>query len=118
MGVYGMRTLGVSPGQMSMILTGAVAGEEVIIHTFIAMDVSMLMLLNFLTLREHLLWILFLSLVWRDDEHVGGLASGKSVVCRIQSCPLALSHIWNCFSEISIALVPPNVMPKYLFSMS
>ena len=37
-----------------MILAGAAAGKEVIIHTFGAMDVGMLMLLAFLTCREHL----------------------------------------------------------------
>ena len=63
MGVCGMIVLGASPGQMSVILAGAAAGEEVIIHTFGAMDVGMLTLLAFLTWREHLFWILFLSLV-------------------------------------------------------
>ena len=58
-----MITLDASPGQMTVILAGAAAGEELIIHTFAAMDVSMLMLLAFLTCREHHFWILFLSLV-------------------------------------------------------
>ena len=53
--------LGASPRQMSVILAGAAAGEEVIIHTFGAMYVGMLTLLAFLTCREHLFWILFLS---------------------------------------------------------
>ena len=47
---------------MSVILAGTAAGEEVIIHTFEAMDVNMLTPLAFLTCREHLHWILFLSL--------------------------------------------------------
>ena len=63
MGVCGVITLGASPGQMSVILAGAAAGEGVIIHTFGAMDVGMLMLLAFLTHRECLFWIPFLSLV-------------------------------------------------------
>ena len=58
-----MMTLGASPGHMSVILVGTAAGKEVIIHTFGAMDVCMLMLLAFLTCREHLFWILFLSLM-------------------------------------------------------
>ena len=63
MGVCDMITLDASPGQISVIPAGAAAGEEVIIHTFGAMDVGMLMLLAFLTCREHLFWILFLSFV-------------------------------------------------------
>ena len=56
MGVCGMITLGASPGQMSMIVAGTAAGEEVIIHIFGAMDVGTLTLLTFLTCREHLFW--------------------------------------------------------------
>ena len=63
MEVCGVRTLGASPGQMSMILAGATAGEEVIMHAFGAMDVGMLTLLAILTWREHPFWILFLCLV-------------------------------------------------------
>ena len=113
-----MIVLGASPGQMSMILASAVAGEEVIIHSFRAMSVGILTLLAFLTWSEHLFWILFLSLVKRDDKHVGGLASGKSGGFSIQNCPLAFLHVWNFFSEISTVLVLSCVMPKYLSSMS
>ena len=67
---------------MSVIPAGTAADEEVIIHSFGAMDVGMLMLLAFLICREHLLWILSLSLAYRDDAHVGGLASGE-VACSI-----------------------------------
>ena len=109
-----MIVLGASPGQMSVIL----AGVEVIIHTFGAMDVGMLMLLAFLTCREHLFRRLFLSLAYRADTHVGGLASSKSGVFNIQNCPLAFLHVWNCFSKISIVLVSSSVIPKYLLSMS
>ena len=63
MGVCGLRTLDVSPGHMSVIPAGAAAGKEITIHTFGAMDVGMLMLLAFLTCREHLFWMLFLFLV-------------------------------------------------------
>ena len=62
MGVCGMIALGASPGHMSVIPAGAAAGKEVIIHTFGAMGVDILTLLVFLTCREHLFWILFLSL--------------------------------------------------------
>ena len=62
MGVCGVITLGASPGHMSVTLAGAAAGEEVIIHIFVAMGVGTLTLLAFLTCREHLFWILFLSL--------------------------------------------------------
>ena len=78
MGVCGMMTLVASLGEMSVILTGAFAGDEVVINTFEAIDVSMLMLLGFMTCRQHLFWILFLYLAKRDDKHVGGLASGTS----------------------------------------
>ena len=63
MDVCGIRTLDASQGQMSMTLAGAAASEEVIIHTFWAMGVGILTLLVFWTCREHLFWILFLSLV-------------------------------------------------------
>ena len=46
MGVCSVIVLGASPGQMSVIPAGTAAGEEVIIHTFEAMDVDMLMLLT------------------------------------------------------------------------
>ena len=95
MGVCGLRTLDASPGHMNMILAGAVAGKEVIICKFGAIDVGMLMLLAFLTCREHLFWILFLSLVQRDDKHVGGLTHGKSGAFSIQNCPLAFLHMLN-----------------------
>ena len=54
MGVCGVIVLGAVPGHMSVSLAGTTAGEEVIIHTFGAMDVGMLMLLTFLICREHL----------------------------------------------------------------
>ena len=96
MGVCGVRDLGASQGQMSVILGGgtAVVGE-VIIQTFGAMDVSILLLLAFLICREHLLWILSLSLPYRADTHVGGLESGRSGVLNMQNCPLAFWHVLN-----------------------
>ena len=89
MGVCGVIVLGASSGQMSVILAGTAAGEEVIIHTFGTMDVGLLMLLTLLICREHLFCILSLSLAYRADTHVGGLASGRSGVFNIQNCPLA-----------------------------
>ena len=54
MGVCGVIVLSASPGQMSVIPAGTAAGKEGMIHTFRAMDVGMLMLLAFLTCRDHL----------------------------------------------------------------
>ena len=53
-GVCGVTNLGASPGQMSVILEGTAVVDEVLIQTFGAMDVGMLMLLAFFTCREHL----------------------------------------------------------------
>ena len=78
MGVCSVMVLGASPGQMSLIPADAAAGDEVIVHTLGAIDVGMLMQLVFLTCREHLSWILLLSLVYRADTHVGGLAGSRS----------------------------------------
>ena len=88
-GVCGVIVLSASSGQMSVIPEGTAVVGEVIIHTFGAMDVGMLMLLAFLIHREHLFWILFLSLAYRADMQVGGLASSRSGVFNIQNCPLA-----------------------------
>ena len=89
MGVCGVIVLGASPGQMSVILAGTAADEEVPTHTFGAMDVGMLMLLAFLICREHLFHLLSLSMAYRADIHVGGLESGRSGVFNIQNCLLA-----------------------------
>ena len=72
MDVCGVTDLGASPGQMSVILEGTAVVGEVIIQTFGAMDVSMLMLLAFLIYREHLLWIVSLSLAYRADSVIVG----------------------------------------------
>ena len=90
-----MRDLGASPGQMSVIPEGTALVDEVIIQTFGAMDVGMLTLLAFLICREHLLWILPLSLAYIADTHVGGLASGRSYVFNMQNCLLAFWHDLN-----------------------
>ena len=50
----------------------------------------MLMLLAFLISREHLFWMLSLSLVYRADTQVGGLLSGRSGVFSMENCLLAL----------------------------
>ena len=88
MGVCGMTDLGASPGQMSVIPEGTAVVGEVIIQTFGAMDVGMLMLLAFLICSEHLFWLLSLSLAYRVDTQIGGLASGTSSVFKLQNCLL------------------------------
>ena len=95
MGVCGVTDLGASSGQMSVILEGTAIVGEVIIQTFGAMDVGMLMLLAFLICKEHLFWILPLSLAYRADTQVGGLISGRSSVFNMQNCPLAFWHVLN-----------------------
>ena len=95
MGVCGVIDLGASPGQMSVIPEGTAVVGEVIIQTCGAMDVGMLMLLAFLICSEHLFWMLSLSLVYRADTQVGGLANGKSGVFSMQTCLLAFWHVLN-----------------------
>ena len=115
MGVWGVVVLGASQGQMSVILAGTAAGVEVIIQTFGAMDVCMLMLLAFLTCREYLFWIPSLSLVYRVDTQVSGLASGKSGVFIIQNCLFAFLHVWNWSSDISMVLFYWVLCPNTCF---
>ena len=117
-GVHGMIVLGASPGQMSVIMAGTAVVGEVIIQTSGAMDVGILTILDFFICREHLFWMLSLSLAYRADTHVGGLASGRSVVFSMQNCPLAFWYVLNLSFYISIALVSSSVIPKYLFCMS
>ena len=62
-----MIDLDASPGQISVIPEGTAVVGEIIIQTFGAMDVVMQMLLALLICREHLFWILSLSLVYRAD---------------------------------------------------
>ena len=93
--VCGVTDLVASPGQMAVILEGTAVVGEVIIQTFGAMDVSMLMLLAFLICREFLLWILSLSLAYRADTHVGGLASSRTGMFNMQNCLLAFWHVLN-----------------------
>ena len=83
--ICGVIVLGAVPGQMSVIPAGNAAGEDIIIHSFGAMDVGLLILLAFMICREHLFCILSLSLACRADTHVDGLARGRSVevVCSI-----------------------------------
>ena len=63
MGVCGMRDLGASPGQMSIIPDDTAVGAEVIIQAFGVIDVGMLTLLAFLMCSEYLFLMLALSLV-------------------------------------------------------
>ena len=55
------------------------------------------MLLAFLIHREHLFWILSLSLAYRADMQIGRLASSRSGVFNIQNCPLDLL---SCFELV------------------
>ena len=64
-----------------MILEGTAVDDEVIIQTFGAMDVGMLMLLAFCICKEHLFWILSLSLAYRADMLVGWQVA--KMVCSI-----------------------------------
>ena len=95
MGVCGVTDLDASPGQISMIPEGTAAVGEVIIQTFGAMDVGILMLLAFQICREHFFWLLSLSFAYKADTQVGGLASGGSGVFKLKKCPLAFWHVLN-----------------------
>ena len=89
MGVCGMTDLGASPGQMSAIPGGTIVVVEAIIQTFGTIEVGMLILLAFLICSEHLFWMLALSLAYKAETQVGGLASGRRGVFKLQDCPLA-----------------------------
>ena len=95
MGVCGMTDLGASPGQMSVIPGGTAAVGEVIIQTFGAIDVSMLILMDFLICGEHLFWMLALAMAYKADTQVGGLVNGRSSVFKLQNCPLDFWHVLN-----------------------
>ena len=112
-----MTDLGAFPGQVSVIPDGTAAVDEVIIQTFGVVDVGMLILLAFLICSEHLFWMLALSLAYKADTQVGGLANGRSGVFKLQNCLLAFWHVLDWSSEISTALVSSSIMPKYLFCM-
>ena len=90
MGICGVTDLGAFPGQMSVIPDGTVMVGEVIIQTFGAIDVVMLLLLDFLICSEHLFWMLALSLAYKGDAKVGGLVSGRSGVFRIAKLSIGL----------------------------
>ena len=90
-----MTDLGASPGQISVIPEGTAVVGKVIIQKFGAMDVGMLMMLAFLICSEHLFWMLSLSLAYKADTQVGGLASGRSGVFKLQNCQLAFWHVLN-----------------------
>ena len=89
MGVCGMKDLGAAPGQTSVIPDGTAVTGEVIIQTFGAIDVGMLTILAFLICSEHLFLMQALSLVYRAHIQVGGLASGRRGVLKLQNCLLA-----------------------------
>ena len=69
---------------MSVIPEDTAAVGEVIIQTFGPIAVDMFMLLAFLICREHLFWILSLSLAYRADRQVGGLVSSRCGVFNLQ----------------------------------
>ena len=117
MGVCGMTDIGASPWQMSVIPDGTAVVGETIIQMFGAIDVGMLIPLAFLICSEHIFWMLALSLAYKADTQVGGLASGRSGVFKLQSCPMAFWHVLNWSSEIFTTLVSSCIMPKYLFCM-
>ena len=73
-----MIDLDAFPGQMSVIPDCTVVIGEVIIQTLGPIEVGMLTLLAFLICSEHLFWMLALSLAYKTDIQVGGLASGRS----------------------------------------
>ena len=83
-----MTDLGASPGQMSVTPHGNAVVGEVIIQTFGVIDVGMFILLAFLICSEHLFWMLVLSLAYKADTQVDGLARGRSGVFKLQNCPL------------------------------
>ena len=68
--------LSASSGQMSIFPVDAVAGAEVNIQTFGAIDVGMLTLMAFLICSEHFFLMLAMSLAYNTDIHVGGFTSG------------------------------------------
>ena len=90
---------------MSVIPEGTAVVGDIIIHTFWATDIGMLMLLTFPIDKEHLFWIMSLSLAYEADMQVGGLASGRNGVFNIQNCLLAFWHVLNWSSDISTALL-------------
>ena len=89
-GVCSVIVLGASPGQISVIQASTAAAADVIIQTFGATDVGMLMQLAFFICREHP----FLFLVYRADIQVGGLASGRSGVFNMQKIVHWPSHMF------------------------
>ena len=117
MGVCILMNLVVSSGQMSVIPVDTAAGAEVNIQTFGVIDAGMLTLLTFLICSEHLFSMLALSLVYTAVIHIGGFASGRRGVFKLQNCLLACWHVLNWSSEISTALVSSCVVPKYLLPM-
>ena len=113
----GMTDLGASPGQMSVTPDGTAVVGEVIFQTFGPTDVGMLTLLVLLICSEHLFLMLALSLAYKADTQVGGLASSRRGVFKLQNCLLAFQHVLNWSSEISTALVSSCIMYRHLLFM-
>ena len=102
MGVCGMVTLSASPGQMSVILAGAAAGEEVIIHTFGAYGC-------WCTNTVGISWLVgnifsgYQSCLWCREmiNMLVGWQVGNSGVFSIQNCPLAFFYMFGTGSPKS-----------------
>ena len=114
MGVCILMNLGASSRQMSIIPVDTVAGAEVNVQTFGAIDVGMLTLLAFLICSEHPFLMLALSLAYKADIHVGGFVSGRRGVFKLQNCLQDFWHVLKWSSEISTVLVLSCIMHKYL----
>ena len=84
-----MMDLGAAVVQMSVIPDGITVVCEVITQTLGVIDVGMFTVLAFLICSEHLFLMLALSLVYKADIHVGGFASGRRGVFKLQNCLLA-----------------------------
>ena len=117
MGISILRNLGATSGQMSIIPVDIAAGAEVNNQTFGGIDVGMLTLLAFMICSEQLFYMPTLSLVYKADIHIGGFASGKRGMFKLENHPIAFWHVLNCSSRIFTALVSSCIMPKYLLFM-
>ena len=76
MGVCVLMNLGVSLGEMIIILINITVGDEVSIYTFGTIDVGMVALLAFLIYSKHHFSIPALISAYIAAIHDGGLASG------------------------------------------
>ena len=94
-GCHGLDRCMSSPGQISVLSDGIAAIGEVTMQTLGAIDVGILTPLSFLICSEQLFWILAMSLAYKADMEVVGLASGRRGVFKLQNCLLAFWHVLN-----------------------